>query len=114
MLVYKANREICPPSEYLDMYLYLKKKNTISKSNDIAFFFNEVGYHEEAVYLLEKIIEKFPKRTVAYYNLADAYWAMGDKKRAIKAYMTYIELMKAKGKEKRIPKVVQDRVSTKL
>jgi len=89
------------------------EKKTLTPYNNIAYYLQKAGANEEAVYLLEKIIEKFPKRTVAYYNLADAYWAMGDKKRAIKAYKTYIKQMKAKGKEKRIPKVVKQRVSGK-
>jgi len=86
------------------------EKKTLTPYNNIAYYLQKAGANEEAVYLLEKIIEKFPKRTVAYYNLGDAYWALGDKKKAIEAYMTYIEQMKAKGKEKRIPKVVRERI----
>jgi hypothetical protein len=113
MLVYTESETICTPNKYLDMYLYLTQKNTISKSNDIAFFFDQVGYHKEAIYLLEKILKKYPTRTVAHYNLADAYWALGEKKKAIVSYTTYIEQMCNAGKEKRIPKVVRDRVSSK-
>jgi len=113
MLVYKDNEKTCQPHKYLNMYLYLNQKNTITKSNDIAFFFDQAGYHKEAIYLLEKILEKYPNRTVAHYNLADAYWALGEKKKAIASYKTYIEQMKTNGKEKRIPKVVKDRVASK-
>ena len=49
----------------------------------------------------------------AHYNLADAYWALGEKTKAIASYATYVEQMKEKGKEKRIPQVVRDRVSSK-
>jgi len=65
------------------------------------------------IFKLEKILEKYPNRTVAHYNLADAYWALGEKKKAIASYTTYIEQMKEKGKEKRIPQVVRDRVYIK-
>jgi len=112
-LTHKGMREV--DSEYLDYYLehYQLTIKNLTTYNNIAYYLQKAGANEEAVYLLEKILEKFPKRTVAYYNLGDAYWALGDKKRAIKAYMTYIEQMKAKGKEKRIPKVVKQRVSGK-
>jgi len=102
----------CQLKYYFKEKYYFKKN--IELSNNIAFFLEQAGYYKEAIYLLEKIIEKFPKRTVAYYNLADAYWALGEKKRAIEAYMTYIEQMCNAGKSKRIPQVVLDRVSTKL
>jgi len=81
--------------------------------NNIAYYLQKAGSNEEAVYLLEKILEKFPNRTVAHYNLADAYWALGEKKKAIASYNTYIEQMCNAGKEKRIPQVVIDRASSK-
>ncbi len=71
------------------------------------------GQNKEAIYLLEKITAKFPNRTVAYYNLGDAYWALGDKKKAKKVYKIYIKQMKQKGKQKRIPKIIKDRILTK-
>jgi len=81
--------------------------------NNIAYYLQKAGANEEAIYLLEKILEKYPNRTVAHYNLADAYWALGEKKKAIASYTTYIEQMCNAGKEKRIPQVVRDRVSSK-
>ena len=55
---------------------YLNKKyffiENIKLSNNIAFFFEQAGYYKEAIYLLKKILEKYPNRTVAHYNLADA------------------------------------------
>jgi len=87
--------------------------STLRKYNDIAYYLQKSGANKEAVYLLENILEKYPKRTVAHYNIADAYWALGEKKKAISSYTTYIEQMKKKEKEKRIPQVVRDRVSSK-
>jgi hypothetical protein len=55
-------------------------------------------------------IKKIPNRTVAYYNLGDAYWALGEKEKAIKAYTTYIEQMCHKGLQEKIPEVVLERV----
>ena len=81
--------------------------------NNIAYYLQKAGANEEAVYLLEKIIKKFPNRTVAYYNLGDSYWELGEKKKAINAYTTYIEQMCHKGLQKKIPKVVLERVTNK-
>jgi len=89
------------------------EKKTLSTYNNIAYYLQKAGSNKEAVYLLEKILKKYPNRTVAYYNLGDAYWALGDKKKARKAYTTYTEQMCDAGKQKRIPKVVIDRVSSK-
>jgi len=81
--------------------------------NNIAYYLQKAGANEEAVYLLEKILKKYPNRTVAHYNIADAYWALGEKKKAVASYNTYIEQMCNAGKEKRIPQVVIDRASSK-
>jgi tetratricopeptide (TPR) repeat protein len=85
-------------------------KKTLTSYNNIAYYLQKAGANEEAVYLLKKIVAKFPNRTVAYYNLGDAYWALGEKDKARKAYTTYIEQMCNKGLQKKIPKVVLKRV----
>lgn len=78
--------------------------------NNIAYYLQKSGANKEAIYLLERILEKYPNRTVVYYNLGDAYWGLGKKKKAKQAYQTYIKQMKEKGKEKKIPKIVIQRV----
>jgi tetratricopeptide (TPR) repeat protein len=101
--------------EYLESFLYvhsLSQKN-LTAYNNIAYYFQKANANEESVYLLEKILEKFSKRTVAYYNLGDAYWALGQKKKAVKIYTTYIEQMCNGGKQKLIPIKVKDRISRK-
>jgi len=90
--------------------LYPLTQKTITQYNNIAYYLQKQGENEEAVYLLEKILEKYPNRVVAHYNIADAYWAIGKKDKAIKHYKIYIELMKQKGKEEKIPKEVLNRV----
>ncbi len=89
--------------------LLLSSKQQVSAYNNMAYFLQLYGANKEAIYLLEKILQKYPNRTVAYYNIGDAYWAVGDKEKAKQAYRTYIKQMKAKGKEKRIPKIVLQR-----
>ena len=51
------------------------EKKTLTTYNNIAYYLQKAGSNQEAIYLLEKILEKYPTLTVAHYNLADAYWA---------------------------------------
>ena len=95
---------------YEILSLYPIDKTNLVQYNNFAYYLEQSGHNLEAIYLLEKILQKYPNRTVAYYNLGDAYWAIGDKEKAKQAYKTYIKQMKAKGKEKRIPKIVLQRV----
>ena len=85
----------------------------LTQYNDIAYYLQKAGANEEAVYLLKKIVAKFPNRTVAYINLGDAYWELGEKEKARKAYTTYIEQMCNKGLQKKIPQEVLKRVEVK-
>ena len=95
---------------YRYLSLFPISKINMPKYNDIAYFLQEAKAYHESIYLLEKILEKFPNRTVAYLNLGDAYWGLENKGKAIEAYQTYIKQMKENGKEKKIPKVVLERV----
>lgn len=79
---------------------------TLQKYNDIAYYLQQANANDEAIFLLEKIIEKFPNRTVAYINLADAYLGINDIEKAKVNYKKYIELMKQDNKEEKIPKRV--------
>lgn len=87
---------------------------TLESFNNFAYYLQQAGANQESAYLLEKIIEKFPNRTVAYFNLGDAYYGLGDKTKALKAYQTYINQMKKKGWGGKIPKRVLERTSTNL
>lgn len=78
--------------------------------NDLAYYLEKTKDYKKAIYLLEKIIKKFPYRMVAYYNIGDAYWNDGNKRKAKEAYNKYIELMMKDGKEKKVPQIVKDRV----
>jgi len=89
--------------------LYPMSLKNLTTYNNIAYYLKKAGANKESAYLLEKILKKYPNRTVAYYNLGDAYWGLGDKKKAKQAYQTYITQMKAKGKAKKIPKTVFQR-----
>lgn len=93
--------------------LYLKNypiNQHITAYNNIAYYLEQAGNYKESAFLLEEIIKEFPSRTVAYINLGDAYWGLKDHSKAKEAYKKYIELMKANGKEAKIPTKVWERI----
>jgi hypothetical protein len=55
------------------------------------------------------VIANHPNRTVAYLNLADSYWAVNDKERAVAAYKQYASRMSEAGKVSKIPARVGER-----
>ncbi len=78
--------------------------------NNSAYYLEQKGFYFSAVYLLRKILEVAPNRTVAYINLGDAYWGLKEIENAKEAYKKYIKLMKANGKENKIPKRIMERL----
>lgn len=85
-----------------------KKLNFI---NDYAYFLEQGKKYEESVQILNYIIKSSPERVVAYINLGDAYYGLLKKKEAKQAYQKYVNLMKKKRKERRIPKRVYTRLN---
>lgn len=102
------------PIKYLesDFYTLADEMNVknVRFYNDIAYYLEKGSNYVESIYILEKVIEKYPNRTVAYINLGDAYWGLEEKDNASQAYQKYIELMKASGKECKIPQRVYDQI----
>ncbi len=94
--------------EYLSRFPI--SKNTLENYNNIAYYLEKGKAYKESAYLLEKLIKYSPQRSVAYFNLGDAYWGLKSNIKAKQAYNTYISLMKKSGKEAKIPKRVYDRV----
>ena len=82
------------------------KKSNLVKYNNIAYYLEKAGAYKKSIYILERIIEKYPNRTVAYINLGDSYLKDGNKEKAIENYKIYVKQMKDKNKEKKIPKRV--------
>ena len=79
----------------------------IKNSNDITYYLEEAQVYEEAIFILRSIIKKEPTRTVAYLNLADSYWAIGNQELAKENYKKYVELMKSQKKDlNKIPQQV--------
>ena len=88
----------------------LSEIKNVAKWNDIGYYLEQGHFYRMAVELLEKVTEKVPGRVVAWLNLADAYWGLGNEVKSQICYQTYLKLMESQHKDlKRIPKRVYDR-----
>lgn len=80
----------------------------VKQYNDLAFYIQK---DDLSLYILEIIIKKFPTRTVAYLNLADSYYILGNGLKAKENYKKYVKLMKDQKRNlKKIPKYVFERI----
>ena len=78
--------------------------------NNLAFFLGKYRRSGDAVEILQSLVIKFPDRTVARLNLADAYWDIDVKDLAIPQYQEYNRQMNEKGLSAKIPPRSLDRV----
>ncbi|MEZ1320060.1 tetratricopeptide repeat protein [Pseudomonas fluorescens] len=97
----------CSPESYITGKYYFRQHP--GWSNDLGFLLGEAGYYVESIELLNAVITHNPERAVAYLNLADSYWAMNDKERAVPAYKQYASRMSEAGKASKIPARVAER-----
>lgn len=111
--IYKDARRLSsyPRRDFIESYLRTYGYSTDSQQqfNDIAYFWQQAGFNDEAIWLLVKVLENNPKRTVAYLNIADAYWAKEEKAKATESYRAYIGLMNAGGKKQKVPRRALER-----
>jgi tetratricopeptide (TPR) repeat protein len=78
--------------------------------NDKGYFLYKLKFYDASLIYFIKTIQLFPKRSVAYLNIADNYWALNQKEIAIENYKKYMQLMKEQKKDlKKIPKYVFER-----
>ena len=85
------------------------EKHNIQKFNDIAYYFEQNGLYHSAILILKEVIKVKPNRIVAYINLGDAYWGLGDKTKAKESYTKYVDLMKKSNISGKIPKRILSR-----
>jgi hypothetical protein len=78
--------------------------------NDYGFFLEEAGHPYEAIDPLQDTLTLDPGRTAAYLNLADAFFAIGNKDGAQANYAEYRKRMAAAGKADKIPPRVSQRL----
>ncbi|MBR7890734.1 tetratricopeptide repeat protein [Burkholderia multivorans] len=91
-----------------ELAAYIDAEN-VEEVNNLAFFLEKYKRNSEAVQLLQSLIKKFPNRTVARLNLADAYWEIDAKELAASEYREYRRQMNFKGLSAKIPPRVVDR-----
>ncbi|WP_141243633.1 tetratricopeptide repeat protein [Pseudomonas indica] len=78
--------------------------------NNYAFFLQKTGQPEAAITTLKELVKVKPDRTVAWLNLADAYWDAEQYSNARNCYERYKKMMKASNREASIPKLVNERI----
>ncbi|WP_081894876.1 tetratricopeptide repeat protein [Burkholderia paludis] len=102
-------------SPYVTSYQekWLHERNTrdilISSLNDYAYALQLVKRNGEAVSILETVLSVAPNRAVAWLNIADSYWDLGDSQKARPAYKKYVDLMTRSGSAEKIPARVNER-----
>lgn len=85
--------------------------NTAEVLNNKGYFLFKFKYYDASLIYLNKTIQLFPNRVVAHLNIADCYWNINQKAKAIESYNKYISLMKSQKKDlKKIPKYVYERI----
>lgn len=79
--------------------------------NNIAFYYLQKNENITAEILLEKILQNFPERVVAWLNLADLQWKLDEREKAKISYKKYLLLMKSQNKDlKKIPLRAYERI----
>jgi len=81
----------------------------IDKYNDLGYFLEEGGKYKEAAIMLEQVVKTVPDRSVAYLNLADAYWGLKDTSKACSNYKKYVDIVLKDIKNKKIPSRISER-----
>ena len=78
--------------------------DNVEAYNDFGYFLTEGGRFKDAAQVLEEVTRAVPDRAAAYLNLGDAFVGLADLDHARGAFLNYQRLMKASGKEAKIPK----------
>ncbi|WP_028620468.1 tetratricopeptide repeat protein [Pseudomonas sp. Ant30-3] len=84
----------------------------VSAINDYAYFLQENNQAAESISFLKDIVIVQPNRAVAWLNLADSNWAVGNKNDAAKQYFEYKKLMLSVDRKSKIPARVFERSET--
>lgn len=91
----------CDPNNIISLNSF------ISIYNNYAYFLYKINHYKEAESILINVIELVPNRIVAYVNLGDVEWSLGNHGQAKKYYRKYLELIE--GPIQNIPKRVLER-----
>jgi len=80
--------------------------------NDYGYFLSLTGQNKKAKPVLANVVKLVPSRTVAYLNLADVEWALGQRSAAKSHYKIYWKQLGSKASSV-APKRVQERINSK-
>ncbi|MFP3498069.1 hypothetical protein SB759_27990 [Pseudomonas sp. SIMBA_059] len=99
-----------------DRVAQLNKEFPVGKSNiviynDFGYALGQAGENDLAYKVLNSVEQISPDRMVLQLNIADVLWA-SDKQTSRSYYHKYVESMRQAGKEKLIPRIVLDRISS--
>jgi len=84
----------------------------VAALNDYGYYLDLTGRTKEAKRVLDNVVKLVPSRTVAYLNLADVEWKLGQKAAAKTHYKQYWKLLGNKASSV-APKRVQERINAK-
>jgi len=119
MAVYRYTQEAEPaeaekpiPDRWIEVFQHceIAVPEYINVINDYGFFLQMSERNEEAIKILQLVISTEPKRTVAYLNLADAFWSLGRHQAAQANYRQYQDQMVASNKTNKVPARVKERL----
>ncbi len=79
-------------------------------ANDYGFFLEQTGNCDMAVDALYGVLSLDPHRMVAYLNLGDALWKLGEYHNAVDYYMVYKDMMEGVNLQDDIPPRVDQRI----
>ncbi len=102
-LSHKDKIEIGQVVENINCQMDSYAKGDIRYLNDSGYFLYNLGYFNDSLRVLNKVIFLDPNRTVAYLNLADVYKALKNENKAKENYLIYIDKMKKMGLDDKIP-----------
>jgi tetratricopeptide (TPR) repeat protein len=100
------------PNRWMEIFnkCEISKSKYVAALNDYGFYLQQAGQNDKAAKILLLVVSEDPKRTVAYLNLADAYWGLGKKQPAIENYKRYEKLMINSKKADKIPATDKERL----
>ncbi len=105
-----------PLETWLDAWTFQKLpvRDYITAVNDYGFFLQQSGRLQESSQILKEVTRVCPKRAVAYLNLADSYWGLGQIEDAKKSYRHYLSLINEGSDKRSVPQRVYQRLLAEI
>jgi len=114
-----SNPYLLPPDQHINngptywvetlKAMGVEPKDFITALNDYGYYLYKNNDNKNAIIVLRVVLTEDPGRTMAYLNLADAYYDQKYPYPSQDMYIKYIKMMKDSGNEKLIPSYVLNR-----